>query len=49
MLKTLILFVTVALLSFLSPVNCRSRKLEGNFTHKVNCDWDLGLLGIVDW
>jgi len=51
-LKTFILFVTVALLSFLSPVNCRSRKVEGSFMHKVNYDWDLhsfGLLCSVDW
>jgi len=32
-----LLFVTVAILSlYKSTVNWRSRKVEGNFTHKVN-------------
>jgi hypothetical protein len=32
-----ILFVNVAMSSrYQSPVNCRSRKVEGNFMHKVN-------------
>jgi hypothetical protein len=36
-LKTFLLFVTVVmLLSYQSPVNCRTRNTEGNFTHKVN-------------
>ena len=50
--KTFILFVTVATLSFLSPVHCRSREVEGSFMHKVNYDWNLhssGLLHSVDW
>jgi hypothetical protein len=35
--KAFLLFVTVAMLShFLSPVNRRSIKAEGNFTHKMN-------------
>ena len=50
--KTFILFITVALLSFLSAVNCRSRNVEDKFMHKVNYGWDLhssGLLCSVDW
>jgi hypothetical protein len=36
----------------LFPVNCRSREVEGNFMHRVNCCWDLrssGMLCSVDW
>ena len=42
--QNLLLFVTVAMLSrYQSPVNCRSRKVGCNLTHKVNyrycCHW----------
>ena len=42
--QKLLLFVTVAMLSrYHSPVNCRSRKVGCNLTHKVNypycCHW----------
>ena len=37
MLKTFLLFMTVAMLScYQYPVNCRSRNIEGNFMQKVN-------------
>jgi len=36
-LKSFLVFVTVAMLSlYQSPVNCRNRNAEGNFTQKVN-------------
>jgi len=38
--KTFLLFMTVAMLShYQSPVNCRSRNVEGRFMHKVNCHY----------
>jgi hypothetical protein len=37
MLKTFLLFMTVAMLShYQSPVNCRGRNVEENIMHKVN-------------
>jgi hypothetical protein len=43
-LKTFLLFVTLVILSLCkSSVNRRSRKVEGNFTHKVNYRWDPSL------
>jgi hypothetical protein len=37
MLQTFLLFMNVAMLScYQSPIHCRSRNIEGNFTHKVN-------------
>jgi hypothetical protein len=47
-LKTFLLFVTVAILSiYKSTVNCRSRNVEGNFTHKMNYRLDPSLLWSV--
>jgi len=47
-LKTFLLFVTVAILSlYKSNVNCRSRQVEDNFTHKVNYRWDPSLFWSV--
>jgi hypothetical protein len=43
-----LLFVTVAILShYQSPVNCSSRNLEGNFTHKVNYHYHCHFPGLV--
>jgi hypothetical protein len=42
-----ILLANVAILSrYQSPVKCRSRKLEGNFTHKVNYRYYCHLPGL---
>jgi hypothetical protein len=54
-LKTFLLCVTVARLSFnKSTYYSISRKVDGNFTHKVNYRWDINSFGIhvlrsVDW
>jgi hypothetical protein len=40
------------LLLYQSPISCRSRKVEGSFTHEVNYHWDLclsGMLCSIDW
>jgi hypothetical protein len=46
-------FITVAiLLLYQFPISCRSRKVEGSFTHGVNYHWDLclsGMLCSIDW
>ena len=46
-------YLTVAMLSpYLSPVNCRSRKINGNFRNKLNyswCRWSSGMLRSVIW
>jgi len=45
-LKTIML-VNVAMSSrYQSPLNCRSRKVEGNFTHKVNYRYYCHLPGL---
>lgn len=36
-LNTFLLFMTVAVLCYRSPVNCRERNVEGSFTHRMNC------------
>lgn len=36
MLSTFLLFMTVAMLCYRSPVNCRKRNVEGNFKHRTN-------------
>jgi hypothetical protein len=46
MLKTFLIFVTVAILSrYQSPVNCRSRKVERNFTQNVYLSLPLSYSG----
>jgi hypothetical protein len=47
MLKTFLLFVTVAMLShYQPPVSCRSRNIEENIMHKVNYHYDCHFPGL---
>jgi len=52
-LAAFLFFITVAiLLLYQSPIYCRSRKVDGSFTHGVNYHWDLclsGMLCSIDW
>jgi hypothetical protein len=44
--------MALSLSRYQSPVNCSSRKVDGNFTHKVKYCWDLrssGMLRSIDW